>query len=183
MSPILFMAYYDVYIKELRLRHPSVLFLSYVDDLLFVTNSKEEVKSIWALVEEIGSTLGLRAHPDKTKLYHWGGEEVGRTFMWGEQLVKIKAPCFHYLGHYMAALHCKGNAMEDFKQQAVAELTRYGGRPPLDDWEKVQLLNIVIALRLMHKALLLGDEEYWYYMSIRLSRISLGGPMDRSKGK
>ena len=29
---------------------------------------------------------------------------------------------------------------------------------------KVQLLNVVIATRLMHKAFLLGDEEYWHYV-------------------
>ena len=39
MSPILVMADYNVYIKELRHRHPTILFLSYVDDILFVARN------------------------------------------------------------------------------------------------------------------------------------------------
>ena len=52
--------------------------------------------------------------------------------------------------------------MEDFKQRAMAELARNRGLP-FDDWEKVKLRNSMIAPRLMHRALLLGDDEYWYY--------------------
>ena len=39
---------YNVYIKELRHMHRTVLFLSYVDDILFVANSIDEVKQVWA---------------------------------------------------------------------------------------------------------------------------------------
>ena len=46
MLPLLFMAYYDVNIHELRRRHPEVLFLSYVDDILFVAASLEEVRAV-----------------------------------------------------------------------------------------------------------------------------------------
>ena len=52
--------------------------------------------------------------------------------------------------------------MENFRQRAMAELARYRGLP-LGDREKVQLLNVVVAPRLTHKALLLEDKEYWYY--------------------
>ena len=41
----------------------------------------------------------------------------------------------------------------------MAALTRYWGLP-LDDWAKVQL----VAPKLMHKALLVRDEEYWHYV-------------------
>ena len=54
-------------------------------------------------------------------------------------------------------------AKEDLRQRASAELTWYRCLP-LDDWEKVQFLNVAIAPRLMHKAVLLGDEEYWHYV-------------------
>ena len=36
MSLVLFMACYNVFVKEPRHRHPNVFFLSYVNDLLFV---------------------------------------------------------------------------------------------------------------------------------------------------
>ena len=94
MSPILSMAYCNVYIKKLHHRHPTIMFLSDVDDILFVANNIEEVKHVRASVEEIGRTLGLRAHPDKTKQYHWGGQEVGKIVRWWEQPVKVRAPYF-----------------------------------------------------------------------------------------
>ena len=53
--------------------------------------------------------------------------------------------------------------MDDFRQRAMAELAKYRGLL-LDNWEKMRLLNVVVAPRLMHKALLLGDEEYWRYL-------------------
>ena len=148
MSPVLFMAYYDVYI--LRWRHPDVLFLSYVDDILFVAASLEEVSAVWRSVDEIGGILGLRAHPGKTELYHWGGQSVGRKVPWNDVQIEVRASYLEYLGHHMVAPQYRGMDLEDFRQRAKAELTRYR-LLPLDDWEKVQLLNVVIAPRLIHK--------------------------------
>ena len=45
-----------------------------------------------------------------------GGQEVEKTVHWGEQPVKVKAPYFGYLGHFMVAPHCRGNAIEDFSE-------------------------------------------------------------------
>ena len=163
MLPILFTAYYNVYIQELKRRHPDVLFLSNVEDILFVAADLEEVRAVWRSMDEIGGILGLRAHPGKTELYHWGGQSVGRKVLWQDLPIEVRAPYLEYLGHYMAAPQCRGIAKEDFRQHAMAELTRYRSLP-LDDWEKVQLLNVVIAPRVMHKAVLLRDEEYWYYI-------------------
>ena len=73
MSPVLFMAYHDVYIQELQRRHLEVLFPNYINDILFVAANLEEVRAVRRSVDEIGGILGLRAHPGKTELYHWGG--------------------------------------------------------------------------------------------------------------
>ena len=73
--------------------------------------------------------------------------------------IEVRAPYLEYLGHYMAAPQCRRMALEHFRQRAIAEPTRYR-LLAMDDWEKVQLLNVVIAPRLIHKAVVLGDEEY-----------------------
>ena len=172
MSPVLFMAYYDVYIQQLRQRHSEVLFLSYVDDILFVAASLEEVGAVRMSVDEIGGILGLRAHPGKTEPYHWGGQSVGRKVRWNDVRIEVRAPYLEYLGHHMVAPQYRGMALEDFRQRAMVELTRYR-LLPLDDWEKVQPLHVVIAPRLIHKAILLGDEEYWHYVD-KVFRLCLG---------
>lgn len=48
-----------VFIKELRRRHPNVLFLSYVNNILFVARDLDEVQHVWASVEDIGRILGF----------------------------------------------------------------------------------------------------------------------------
>ena len=78
--------------------------------------------------------------------------------LWNDVQIEVRAPYLEYLGQYMAAPQCRGMASEDFRQRAIAELTRYR-LLPLDDWEKVQPLNVEITPRLIHKAVLLGDEE------------------------
>ena len=147
----------------MRRRHPEVLFLSYVDDILFVAASLKEVRVVWRSVDEIGGILRLRAHLGKTELYNWGGQSVGRKVLWNEVQIEVRAPYLEYLGHHTVAPQYRGMAMEDFRQRVIAELTRYR-LLALDGWEKVQLLNVVIAPRLIHKAVLLGDEEYWHYV-------------------
>ena len=115
-------------------------------------------------MDEIGGMLGLRAHPGKTELHHhWGGQPAGRRVLWHNLPIEVRAPYVEYLGYYKATPQCKGMAKEDLHQRASAELTRYRSLP-VDDWEKVQFLNVVIAPRLMHKAVLLGDEECWHYV-------------------
>ena len=117
------MAYYNVYIQELRRRHPNVLFLSYVDDILFVVADLEEVRAVWQSVDKIGGILGLRAHPNEKELYHWGGHSTGRQVLWNTLPIEVRAPFLDYLGHYMAALQCKGIVMDDFRQRTIAELS------------------------------------------------------------
>ena len=119
ISPVLFMVYYNVFIKELPRQHPKVLFLSYVADILFVANSPAHVHAVWH--------LGLKAHLDKMELHHRSKESIGRQVKWGEQPIQIHAPFFDYLGHYMAAHPVRGVTLEDFRQRALAELARYWG--------------------------------------------------------
>ena len=79
MSLVSFMAHYSIFMKELRHRHPNVLFLSYVDDILFVARVLHKVKRAWASVEGIGRIVGLRAYLDKMELYHCGGGGGGEA--------------------------------------------------------------------------------------------------------
>jgi hypothetical protein len=75
LSPILFNVALEKVVREMNmgqqegvnLQGHTIILLAYADDLVLVTESQEELKSLFRRLEKSSSKIGLRVNEEKTK--------------------------------------------------------------------------------------------------------------------
>lgn len=161
LSPLFFNLVYHVALTELHHKCSGVRFFAYMDDLAFVAHSVSELQATWSQVQATLQLFGMRLNQDKTELYDWNDTPGGRSIYWGNTRMEVRGSRFLYLGHWLAP-HAQSHLVWDEEYRAVVSTLQRFSSIPLNAWERVQLVNVMLGPRFQYRLLFVPHPAGWH---------------------
>jgi hypothetical protein len=156
LSPLMFLLYYELLLKELKLTYPSLKFFAYMDDLAFIANSPQEVQMVLSTLTELSHALGFRFNKGKTEIIFWGKHTGPKHIPWDGVDIPVHSGGFTYLGHPLTHTKFLTNTLHFLNQTFLQDISLYD-RLPLNVFERIKLVNTVLIPRWSYRALFLLD--------------------------
>jgi len=151
------MLLYEAFQSTLWRELPNARFFVYVDYIASITQDKARLCQIFARVQQLSDSLGLKVNRSKTEIYVWDRRAPKGHIDCPGDRIPVQPPIFKYLGHTLAHPSWVHKAHNNFLEGAQTELATYE-RPPLNAWERAGLVNTVLTPRWTHRLLLIPND-------------------------